>query len=101
MAKARTWLWIFVGFVGVCVLGLFLVAGAGIYFVSHHIAVRPTTSSSALRAIDEARAVFKAQGPLLELDSFEHPHESRPIADLPTSPIRPTNLYVLAWNPVE
>jgi leader peptidase (prepilin peptidase)/N-methyltransferase len=34
MATARTWVWIILGFVGVCVLGMSIIAGAGvIYFV--------------------------------------------------------------------
>jgi hypothetical protein len=101
MATAKTWLWILLGFIGVCILGLFLVAGAGIYFVAHHIAVRQTTSPAALRSFDDARATVQAQMPILELDSFERPREARHIADLPTSSIRPANLYVLAWNPVD
>jgi hypothetical protein len=101
MATAKTWLWILLGFFGVCILGLLLVAGAGVYFVSHHIAVRQTTSPAALRTFDEARATFKTQTPILELDSFERPRQTRRIADLPTSPNRPSNLYVLAWNPTD
>jgi hypothetical protein len=100
MATAKTWLWIIVGFIGVCVLGLVLIAGAGIYFVSHHISVQKTSSPQALRSFDTARARFNTK-PLIEIDAFDHPREGRVVADLPTSGVTPTNLCVLAWNPEE
>lgn len=99
MAKARTWLWILVGFFGVCVLGLVLVAGAGLYFVSNHIAIRKTTSTEALRRFDNERDRFKAVRPIIEIDAMERPHEPRPVSEMPTSAIKPANLYVLAWDP--
>src|SRR5437899_12847881 len=99
MATRKTWLWIIVGILGVCVLGMLALAGAGVYFVSHHIAVRQTTSSEALRTFDMTRATFRTQQPIIELDTFERPRETRRLADLPTSRVKPTNLYVLAWNP--
>ena len=101
MAAAKTWIWIILGFIAVCLLSLFLIAGVGVYFVSHHIVMQKTTSSDAMRAFDLARATFKAQQPLLEIDPLEHPRETRSTADLPTSAVTPTNLYILAWNPEE
>jgi hypothetical protein len=98
MATAKTWLWIIVGFIGICVLGLVLVAGAGIYFVSHHISVQKASSPQALRSLDVTRARFDTK-PLIEIDAFDHPREGRAVAGLPTSPVTPTNLFVLAWNP--
>lgn len=98
MATARTWVWIILGFVGVCVLGMSIIAGAGVYFVSRHIQVRGTTSASALQTFEAARATFKAQQPLIELDAFERPREVRPIAELPTSPVKPVDLHVLVWK---
>jgi hypothetical protein len=99
MATRKTWLWIALGILGICVLGMLAVAGAGVYFVSHHIAVQQTTSSDALRTFDMTRARFSTQSPLIELDALEHPREGRRLVDLPTSPNTPTSLYVLAWNP--
>jgi hypothetical protein len=100
MTTAKTWLWIIVGFIGVCVLSLVLVAGAGVYFVSHHISVQKTSSSQALRSFDFTRARFNSK-PLIEIDAFDHPREDRAVADLPTSSVTPRNLCVLAWNPDE
>jgi hypothetical protein len=98
MATAKTWLWIIVGFLGTCVLGLVLVAGAGIYFVSHHISVQKTSSPQALRSFDATRARFDAK-PLIEIDALDHPREGRAIGELPTSSVTPRDLHVLAWNP--
>jgi hypothetical protein len=101
MATAKTWLWIIGGFAVLCVLGLVLVAGAGLYFVSRHIDMQTTSSSGALREFDAARAQFQTTPPILEIDALERPHEARPVAQLPTSETKPANLYVLAWNPSE
>ena len=98
MATARTWLWIILGFIGICVLSLVVMAGAGVYYVSRHISVQRTSSPQALRSLEETRARF-ATPPLVELDVWERPHETRPIADLPSAATAPTNLYVLAWDP--
>lgn len=101
MAKARTWLWIILGFFGVCVLGLCVLAGAGLYFVSNHIAIRQTSSTEALRRLDDERSRFKTERPLIELDAWERPRETRPVSQIPTSSVKPENLYVLVWNPEE
>ena len=98
MASAKTWLWIILGFVGLCILGLFVIAGAGVFYVSRHIQVRPTTSANALQTFDNARARFKAQQPLIEIDEWEHPHAARRISEIPTSAVKPTDLHVLVWN---
>ena len=101
MSAAKTWLWIILGFVGICVLSLVATAGAGVYFVSHHIAMQKTTSVEAIRTFDAARTRFSAAQPIIEVDSLERPREARPIAELPTSLVKPTDLLVLAWNPEE
>ena len=95
---ARTWIWIIVGVIASCVLGLVLIAGAGIYFVSHHIGVQRTTSTIAIREFDVARAPFREQQPLIEIDRMDRPHEARATGALPTSTMRPENLHLLAWN---
>jgi hypothetical protein len=99
MASAKTWIWIIVGVVGVCLLSLFAVAGAGVYFVSQHINAERTSSADAVRAFDAARGTFQGAIPLLELDGFERVHAVRPLGDLPTAGTKPDALWVLAWNP--
>ena len=98
MATAKTWLWIILGCLGVCALGLCVLAGAGVYFVSHHISMQKTTSANALRSLDSVRSTFK-DSPLIELDAFERPRDVRRLVDLPTSPVASTRLGMLAWNP--
>lgn len=99
MASAKTWIWIIVGFLGMCVLALFAIAGAGVYFVSQHVNLTRTTSAEALRRFDDARSAFKGHAPLIEMDSFGRPRETRSPQTMPTSPVRPTDLVVLAWDP--
>ena len=99
MAKARTWIWIIVGGLGVCVLVMIGIAGTGVYFVSQHINAKRTSSTDALHQFEEARASFKGKPPLLELDRLGHPRELKPTESMPTSAVKPTDLFILAWNP--
>jgi hypothetical protein len=99
MTTAKTWLLIVLGFFTICVLGLVVVAGAGFYFVSKHIATQKATSVSAVRTFDEARAKFKTAQPLIEIDPLDRPRELRSPKTLPTSAEKPKDLYVLAWDP--
>ena len=101
MASKKTWLWVILGVVGVCMLGLFVLAGAGMYFVSRHISAVKSTAADALDQFDRARAPFKGQHPLIEVDEFERDHTTRPLQDLPTSSTRPQEMWILAWNPNE
>jgi len=97
--KRRTWIWVIVGILGCFILGMIAVAGAGVYFVAHHFAVERTTSSNALRTFDTTRATFATAKPLIEWDSMDRPREAERVTERPTSSSKPTNLYVLAWNP--
>ena len=99
MAKARTWIWIIVAGLGVCVLVMIGIAGTGVYFVSQHINAKRTSSTDALRQFEDARASFKGKPPLLELDRLGHPREVKRTESMPTSPVKPTDLVILAWNP--
>jgi hypothetical protein len=96
---AKTWLWVLLTIFGVCVLALVATAAAGLYFVSHHIATEKTTSTDAFRTLDAARSKFSMAAPLIEVDPLERAREVRAISTLPSSPVRPTNICVLAWNP--
>lgn len=98
MAARRTWIWIIVACLGVIVLGLFAIAGVGIYFVASHIDTDRVSAPEAMRQFDEARAVFKDQKPLFELDKEERPRPTRPLQDLPRSSVRPQLLTVMAWD---
>ena len=99
MASKKTWIWIIVAVLGACVLMLLAVAGEGVYFVSSHISSKRTTSGDAFQTFDTARARFKDQRPLLEVDNLEKPRVTKPLSEFPTSTTRPEELCVLAWNP--
>jgi hypothetical protein len=101
MASKRTWLWIVLAVVGLGLVCLVALAGAGVYFVANHIDSSRTTSAAALQTFDAERARFKDQPPLFELDRLDNPRITKPLADLPTSPVRPDALWILAWNPDE
>jgi hypothetical protein len=100
MASTKTWIWIIAGFLGVCVLVLFAIAGTGVYFVSQHIDARHTSSVEAMRQFDVAREAFKGKQPLLELDRLGHQRQVTRTERMPTSSVRPTDMDILAWNPV-
>jgi hypothetical protein len=101
MASKKTWIWIIVACLGMGVMALFGLAATGVYFVASHIETDRVSSAEALRAFDAARAAFKEQQPLFELDSKERPRPVRALRDIPSSPSRPDDLWILAWDPDE
>ena len=101
MASRKTWIWIIVGLFGTGVLLLIVVAGGLFFFVRSHVSAAHTTSSDAFQKFDTARATFKDQKPLLELDQSEHPRVTKALSSFPTSTTRPNQLCVLVWDPDE
>jgi hypothetical protein len=99
MASRKTWVWIVGGCFGTGVAALMAIAGAGIYFVAHHIHSERSTNADALSAFDSAAAPFRDQRALYELDSSEQPRLARPLTDLPTAAPKPDSLRILAWDP--
>jgi hypothetical protein len=97
----KTWIWIVVGIGLFGLLALFAVAGAGVYFVTRHIDTQRTTGADALRAFDDARARFKDQRPIVEVESYGRKHRTRDLSKVPSSPQRPEHLWILAWDPQE
>jgi hypothetical protein len=99
MATKKTWIWIIVAFLGVCVVGILGVAGAGIYFVASHIETKTSTMAEAFQEFDRAKAMLGGQKPLFELDEREHPRLTRQLSAMPTSTTKPEYLWILAWDP--
>ena len=100
MAVSRkTLIWIIVGVVGFGVVCLIALAGFGMYFVSHHVQARHATSAEAFGAFDEARAKFKDDKPVFEMDGAEHPRQLREWSAMPTSTSKTNDVWVLAWDP--
>jgi len=98
MPKAKTWIWIVLAFIGVCLLTLVALAGASVYWVRQHIQIQQTSAANSLNAFETARAAFKNQMPLIEMDSLNRPHQTRPLSGLPTSSVKPTDLVVMVWD---
>jgi flagellar basal body-associated protein FliL len=98
MATRKTWIWIILACLGVIVLGLFAIAGAGVYFVASHIDTQAATSADAIRAFDDVRAKFKDQPPLFELDENGRPRATRPIREIPRSSMRARELTIMVWD---
>jgi len=97
--KRRTWLWILLAVIGLGVLSVIAMAGAGMYFVTRHVHAGRSTSAEAFQAFDAAVARFKDAKPMFELDERERPHQLRQFSELPTSASRPDNMWFLAWDP--
>ena len=66
--KVKTWVWVVLGVLVVCVLGVVAMAGLGFYFFSQHIDTRAASPASAAREFEEVRTRFSGQKPLIELD---------------------------------
>ncbi len=97
MASRKTWIWIIVGVLGLCVLALLAIAGAGVYFVSSHVGTERASASDAQRAFDQVREQFKSP-PLFTLDENDHVQTERPVDQLPAGSVHPGTLWVLAWD---
>lgn len=99
MTTRRTIVWIAVTVLGLGILCLIAVAGAGIYFVTQHIQTERRTSADAMGAFEAVRQNFPGARPLYELDNSERPRAVRSLADMPTSAEKPRSLAILAWTP--
>ena len=99
MPAKKTWVWIIVITASVCIVALLAMATAGVVFVSRHVSATTSTSANAVKAFDAARAPFKDQRPLFELESRDHPRMTRDLESLPTSNVKATDLWILAWDP--
>jgi hypothetical protein len=95
--KVKTWIWVVVGIVAVCILGVIAMAAAGLWFVRSHVDIRPTTVTAATEDFKSIRERFATQKPLIELDdrgNFVHAN-----VDRPSSPTPPQSLNIMAFNP--
>jgi hypothetical protein len=101
MPKKKTWIWILVACGAVCIVGLLAMATAGVIFVSNHIQAHASTSADALRRFEAAKAPFKDQRPLFELDQRERVRLTRELSGLPSAATKPHDLYILAWDPAD
>jgi hypothetical protein len=97
--KVKTWVWVVISIVVVCILGLVTLAGVGFYFVSKHIDTKEVSTAGAAKEFEAVKAGFAGQKPLIELDSrgqFLRAHTDRPV---PRHVTTPDQLYLLAFDP--
>ena len=99
MATRKTWIWIIVITLSVCVVGMLAVAGAGVAVGTRHFQTQKFPSSEAFQEFDRARASFKDQKPLFELDQRERPKLTRELSSLPSVTTKPDYLWILAFDP--
>ena len=98
--RLRTWIWIAVSIVVVCILGIIAMAGAGIYYVSRHVKTTEASPAIADRSFEETRSRFQNQKPLLELDERGDFTRSNTVnrPQIPNAPT-PEAIHILAYDP--
>ena len=99
MAKVKTWVWVVGGVIALGILGIVVMALAGLFFVRSHFAMQTTTASAVTTEFDSVRARFTGQKPLIELD--EHGNFIRANAERPAGKERPAALNIMAFDPDE
>ena len=101
----RTWVWVLVGLLVVVVIGFAVLLGLGMMVVTRNMQVTEAGRESAERAIDDARARFAGQVPLVTLDGDGHDARlsrtelDRRIAAHQGPP--PESMWIMAWDPDE
>jgi hypothetical protein len=97
--RLKTWIWILVGFVGLGIVCVVAMAGAGFYFFSRHFDTKVVSRETASSEFERVKVQFTGQKPLIELD--ERGQFLRANADRAARPDarRPDQLYVLAFDP--
>jgi hypothetical protein len=99
MAAVGTWLRIILILIGLGVMGMCAVAGAGIYFVSQHVSTAKVSASNALDQFTKTRERFKDVKPLIDIDRTDHARVVRATGDMPTAAAPASMLVVMAWDP--
>ena len=97
--KVKTWVWVVLGVIVACVVGVVAIAGAGFYFFTRHIETRTVSPAAAGKEFEEVKAQFVGQKPLVELDrhgTFVRSNPDRPAA---RNGRVPEELYVMAFDP--
>ena len=96
MAKVNKWVWIVGGVVALGILGVVVVALAGLFFVRSHFAMQSTTANAASSDFESVRSRFTGQKPLIELD--DHGNFVRANAERPAGKQRPAALNIMVFD---
>ena len=96
----KTWLWIIAGVVGFGLLCVIALAGFAFYFVRNNVHTTQMTLSESNKVFDETLAKFRDNDkPIFDLDNADQPRQLRNLTEMPTSPIKTSTLWILAWDP--
>jgi len=95
----KTWVWVVVALVGVAVLGLIALVGAGAYFVAREIDTRPASKLSAEQEFSKELERFGDQKPLIEIDETGHNVSSNFDPMRPAAATKPEVMVVMIWDP--
>src|SRR5258708_34278564 len=96
MTKVKTWVWIIVGVIALCMLGVIAMAAAGLWFGKSHVSIQPARVAAAASDFQAVRDRFANQKPLIELDdrgNFVHANTDRP-----NGAARPELLDILVFD---
>jgi hypothetical protein len=98
--KVPTWVWVVIGIVAVCIIGLLAVAGMGVYFVARQVETEAASPARADEAFERERGRFKDQQPVIQIDEDDRVKAEALEAALKTHGDRRKleTLSILAWD---
>jgi hypothetical protein len=97
--KIKTWVWVVIGVVVTCIVGLVAMAGVAVYLFSKHVETRTVTPAVAARDFEQVKSRFTDQKPLIELDARGRFIRSNANRKKPADAPRPEQLNVMAFDP--
>jgi hypothetical protein len=96
--RVPTLVWVVIGCVIVCALGLVAIAGFGIYFVAKQVDTVAASPATADQTFEQERIRFKDQKPLIELDGDDNIRATHFNDPVPATPRKLESLRVMAWD---
>lgn len=99
-SRVPTWVWVVIGVVALCIIGLLAVAGMGVYFVARQVDSEAASPARAEEAFDRERGRFKDQKPVIEIDDDDRVKSETLKAALktPGDGRKLKHLSILAWD---
>jgi hypothetical protein len=95
----RTWVWVTLAVLAVLMVGCFTVVGTGIFLVTQQFEVTETDEQSAAEQMQQVRARFEGQPPMLAADEEGRLNDAELKRRAAAGAARePERLRVLIWN---
>lgn len=95
--RIPAWAWIAVAIIGLGILAVIALAGAGLYFFSRHVQTATVTMGEADARFVEVQKRLEGQTPLIELDEQGHFLRSNP-REASAGAAAPSALHVMAYD---